>query len=112
MTDEIRKLEQACGPIFYLMNAVDAARVQPAARDYYGKRKALLTAIATLIAERDAAVAEAAAFRALEVQPERWHPIIKFSSAFCLVESTYPTREEAMSLTHAIDAWKEPGEQA
>ncbi len=36
MTDEIRKLEQACGPIFYLMNAVDGARVQPAARDYYG----------------------------------------------------------------------------
>ena len=48
----------------------------------------------------------------IEVQPERWHPIIKFSSAFCLVESTYPTREEAMVYPLAVDAWKEPGEQA
>lgn len=144
MSNEIHKLEQACGAIFYLMNAVDHARAQvrPSDHDYYGKRKALLTAIATLIAERDAAVADAAAFRALknlavdpgfrlscnggglaalllalgdkqcEVPPERWHAIIRTMGRFCMNDISFPTREEAMSQPCAVDAWKEPGEQA
>ena len=49
----------------------------------------------------------------IEVQPERWDPIIPADVGFALLGWVFPTREEAMALyPNVVDAWKEPGEQA
>lgn len=67
----MRQLSEQCGGLIYLLNAMEnaAAQDKPADHDYYGKRKAVLTAIASLRAERDAAQAEVARLREMLA----WH---------------------------------------
>lgn len=46
----------------------------------------------------------------IETPLEKWHPIVQSKQKFLLYGGLYPTREEAMTIPGAIDAWKEPNE--
>lgn len=77
MSDEMRQLSEQCGYLIYLLNAMENAAAQdmPADHDYYGKRKAVLTAIAALRAERDAAQAEAGRLREALTKIRDYNPV-------------------------------------